>query len=62
LLLFIQTLFTQFVLINLDYSRVEVAADARRQAMKLWSSTANGLQRSRWGEIDSLPGKKCRLI
>ena len=31
----------------MDYSRVEVAADARRQPMKLWSSTANGLQRSR---------------
>ena len=50
------------IITSLDYSRVEVAADARRQPMKLWSSTANGLQRSRCGEIDSPPGKKCRLI
>jgi len=31
----------------LDYSRVEVAAGARRRAMKLWLSTANGPQQSR---------------
>jgi len=31
----------------LIYSRGEVAADARRRAMKLWSSTAIGPQQSR---------------
>jgi len=41
------------MLIILDYSRVEIAADARRRPMKLWSSTANGPQRSRCGEIGS---------
>jgi len=40
---------------NLDYSRVEVAADTRRRPVKQWSSTANGPQRSRCGEIGS-PG------
>jgi hypothetical protein len=38
---------------DLDYSRVEVAVDARRRPMKLWSSTTNGPQRSKYGEIDS---------
>jgi hypothetical protein len=38
---------------NLDYSRVEVAVDARRRPMKLWSSTTNWPQRSIYGEIDS---------
>jgi len=37
----------QVDLVNLDYSRVEVAAGARRRVMKLWSSTANGPQQSR---------------
>ncbi len=40
---------------DLSCSRVEVAADARRRAMKLWFSTANGPQQSRCGEIGS-PG------
>jgi len=40
----------------MDDSRVEVAADARRQLMKLWSSTTNGLQRSRCSEISSPEG------
>ena len=39
---------------NLDYSRVEVAVDARRRPMKLWSSTAIGPQQSRCSEIGSL--------
>ncbi len=38
-------------LFNLDYSRVEVTADARRRSMKLWSSTAIGPQRSRCSKI-----------
>ena len=42
----------------LSYSRVEVAADARRRAMKLWFSTANGPQQSRCGEIGSPEGEK----
>ena len=37
----------------LIYSRVEVAADGRRRLIKLWSSTANGPQQSRCGEIGS---------
>jgi len=43
---------------DLCYSRVEVAADARRRAMKLWSSTANGPQQSRCGKIGSPEGEK----
>jgi ankyrin repeat protein len=38
---------------NLDYSRVEVAVDARRRLMKLWFSTAIGPQQSRCSEIGS---------
>ena len=41
---------------NLDYSRAEVATDARRRPMKLWLSTANGSQRSRCGKIGSPEG------
>ncbi len=37
----------------MDYSRVEMAADARRQGMKPWSFTANALQQSRCREIGS---------
>ncbi|NOR54305.1 MAG: hypothetical protein GQ536_09490 [Candidatus Aminicenantes bacterium] len=43
---------------NLDYSRAEVATDARRRPMKLWLSTANGSQRSRCGKIGSPEGEK----
>jgi len=43
---------------SLIYSRVEVAADARRRPVKLWSSTANGPQQSRCGEIGSPEGEK----
>jgi hypothetical protein len=43
-----------FYLASLDYSRVEVAVDARRRSMKLWSSTAIGPQQSRCSEIGSL--------
>ena len=39
---------------NLCYSRVEVAANARRRHMKLWFTSANGPQQSRSGEIGSL--------
>ena len=39
-----------------NYSRVKIAGDARRRPMKLWLSTANGLQQSRSGEIDSPEG------
>ncbi len=42
--------------ISLNYSRVEVAANARRRRMKLWFTTANGLQRSRSCEIGSPVG------
>ena len=45
-----------YIFAILDYSRVEVAVDARRRSMKLWSSTANGPQRSRCGEIGSPKG------
>ena len=38
---------------SLDYSRVEVAVDARRRLMKLWFSTAIGPQQSRCSEIGS---------
>ncbi len=31
---------------NLDYSRIEVAADARCRPMKLYKYTANGAQQS----------------
>jgi len=41
---------------NLDYSRVEVAVDARRRPMKLWLSTAIGPQQSRCSEIGSPKG------
>jgi len=45
---FLEVLFDFFLtLIYLDYSRVEVAAGAKRRVMKLWSSTANGPQQSR---------------
>ncbi|MGD2246537.1 MAG: hypothetical protein PVI11_08330 [Candidatus Aminicenantes bacterium] len=43
---------------SLDYSRVEVAVDARRRSMKLWSSTAIGPQQSRCSEIGSPEGEK----
>ena len=39
---------------SLDYSQVEVAVDARRRPVKLWSSTAIGPQQSRCSEIGSL--------
>jgi hypothetical protein len=39
--------------VNLNYSRVEVAVDARHRPMKLWSFTTNGPQRSIYGEIGS---------
>jgi len=42
----------------LCYSRVEVAGDARRRHMKLWSSTAIGPQQSRCSEIGSPVGEK----
>ncbi len=42
----------------MDCSRVEVAVDARRRAMKLWSSTAIGPQQSRCSEIGSPEGEK----
>ncbi len=38
-------------------SRVEIAVDARRRPMKIWSSTSNGPQRSRCGELSSPEGK-----
>ncbi len=44
------------ILRNLDYSRIEVAVDARRRPMKLWSSTAIGPQQSRCSEIGSPKG------
>ena len=43
-------------LIHLDYSRVEVAVDARRRPMKLWFTTAIGPQQSRCSEIGSPKG------
>ncbi|NOR52527.1 MAG: hypothetical protein GQ536_00345 [Candidatus Aminicenantes bacterium] len=43
-------------IMNLDYSRVEVATDARRRPMKLWLPTANGPQRSRCSKIGSPEG------
>jgi hypothetical protein len=46
----------QFILMFLDYSRVEVAVDARRWPMKLWFSTAKALQQSRCGKIASTLG------
>jgi hypothetical protein len=39
-----------------DISRVEVAAGARRRAMKLYYGTANGPQRSGCGQIGSPEG------
>jgi hypothetical protein len=45
-----------------DYLRVKIATDARRQLMKLWSSTTNELQRSRWGDIGSPVGEKMSII
>ena len=41
---------------NLDYSRVELGSDTRRRQVKLWLSTANLPQRSRWAEIGSPSG------
>ena len=41
---------------NPDISRVEVAAAARRRAMKLYYGTANGPQRSGCGQIGSPEG------
>ena len=46
------------VIDNLGYSRVEVAANVRRRAMKLWFSTAIGPQQSRCSEIGSSEGEK----
>jgi len=43
---------------DLIYSRVEVAVDARRRAMKLWSSTEIGPQQSRCSKIGSPGGEK----
>jgi len=47
---------------HLDYSRVEVAVDARRRPMKLWSSTAIGPQQGRCSEIGSPKGEKMPTI
>ena len=41
---------------NPDISRVEVAATARRRAMKLYYGTANGPQRSGCGQVGSPEG------
>jgi hypothetical protein len=49
-------------LFNLNYSQVEVAADRRRRPVKLWSSTANGPQRTRCGEIGSPEREKMPMI
>ncbi len=43
---------------DLGYSRVKLAANARRRHMKLWFTTANVPQRSRCGEIGSPEGEK----
>ena len=45
---------------SLDYSRVEIGSVTRRRRVKLWLSTANPSQRSKWAEIGSPLGKKCR--
>jgi len=46
----------------MSYSRVEVAVDARRRPMKLWSSTAIGPQQSRCSEIGSPEGEKMPTV
>jgi hypothetical protein len=48
------------LLLGLDYSRVELGAVTRRRRVKLWFSTANPPQRSKWAEIGSPLGKQCR--
>jgi len=50
----------KFLSFNLDYSRVEIGSVTRRRRVKLWSSTANPPQRSKWAEIGSPLGDKCR--
>ena len=50
----------KFKFTNLDYSRVEMGPVTRCRRVKLWSSTANPPQRSKWAEIGSPLGKKCR--
>jgi len=47
-------------LTNLDYSRVELGPVTRHRRLKLWLSTANPPQHSKWAEIGSPLGKKCR--
>ncbi|MFC2166940.1 hypothetical protein ACFLQZ_03140 [Acidobacteriota bacterium] len=45
--------------LKLDYSRVEVAADARLQPMKLWLSTASGCNEADVVRSARPLGKKC---
>ena len=42
----------------MDHSRPKIAAAARQWPMKLYEYTANGPQRSRYGEISSPEGER----
>ena len=47
---------------HVAYSQVEAVMDARRRAMKVWSSTPNGPQRSRCRKIHSPGGERMSII